>query len=64
MEQKFKKGDVIQLKSGSPEMTVEGYKKIQPFDKPAYDSDDQVNVAWFDTKGGLKRATFHQDALE
>lgn len=30
----------------------------------SYESDDQVDVAWFDTKGGLKRGTFHHDTLE
>ena len=64
MERKFSKGDVVQLKSGSPHMTVEKYKMIQPVDKEAYESDNQVVVAWFDTKGGLKRGTFHHDTLE
>jgi uncharacterized protein YodC (DUF2158 family) len=41
MAGKFKPGDVVQLWSGSPNMTVESYKKNRP---------DTVNVVWFAEK--------------
>jgi len=63
-EQKFKPGDVVQLKSGGPEMTVRGYKMIQPFDAPAYPSDTEVECEWFDDKNQRQKGTFNQDTLE
>lgn len=42
----FQPGDVVQLKSGGPRMTVET-------------SDETLtSCTWFDTKGELKRADF------
>jgi uncharacterized protein YodC (DUF2158 family) len=53
-EQKFKRGDVVRLKSGSPKMTVAGY-----------DPEDGANVTctWFSNKE-LQEQSFHQDLLD
>jgi len=52
-EQKFKPGDIVQLNSGGPEMTVSGY-----------DPKDSLNVtcAWF-SGNELKERSFLQDLL-
>jgi uncharacterized protein YodC (DUF2158 family) len=46
-------GDVVQLKSGGPVMTVES----------RYD-DEKVNCVWFDSKHVEKRGTFPDAALD
>lgn len=53
MEQKFKPGDIVQLKSGGPSMTVRAY---EPTDG------DEVTCGWFEGNTLYEKA-FHQDML-
>lgn len=46
-EQKFKTGDIVELKSGSPKMTIEDVQE----------SNEYVDCVWFDGNV-LKRDTF------
>lgn len=48
----MKKGDVVQLKSGSLKMTIEDVKE-----------EGYVICMWFDGQGDLKREKFHKDLL-
>lgn len=68
--QKFKRGDVVKLKSGSPDLTVDGY--IEPVDVEAIAYRTQprdlgpgvmVNVKWFDGKKALSHR-YHEDLLD
>ena len=57
----FKIGDVVRLKSGGPDMTVEKYPHetidgVQCFDK--------VDCRWFNEETHLKHATFNVEILE
>lgn len=70
MAQKFKMGDVVKLKSDSPNMTVAGY--IEPIDiraavygTPPQDMGEGVIVKcrWFDGKKP-KYGEYHEDLLE
>jgi uncharacterized protein YodC (DUF2158 family) len=57
MPGKFSEGDVIQLKSGGPLMTIEN--AFEPVaGKQTY------RCTWFDGKNELKRAEFKEEALE
>jgi uncharacterized protein YodC (DUF2158 family) len=58
MTKKFKAGDIVQLKSGGPKMTVRFYD--QNFG--GSESDD-VLCEWFDAKAELKYAKFNQESL-
>lgn len=67
---KFIKGDVVRLKSGSPNMTVSRY--VEPIDvlaivsrSPARDMGEPVMVVciWFDAAKSISRE-FHEDLLE
>lgn len=53
LEQKFKTGDIVELKSGSPKMTIEDVQE----------SNEYVDCAWFDGNT-LKRGTFIVDVLK
>jgi len=53
MTEQFEVGDVVQLKSGGPRMTVVGADKPTP---------DEVHCAWF-AKERMERAAFPPDAL-
>lgn len=53
-EQKFKPGDVVQLKSGGPEMTVVRYEPADGLD---------ITCTWFNNND-LKEKSFHQDLLD
>lgn len=54
----YKQGDIVQLKSGGPQMTVNDYAW-----HGNYKSEDTVVCIWFD---GTKRKTaeFHQDTVK
>jgi uncharacterized protein YodC (DUF2158 family) len=56
MDKKFKTGDIVRLKSGSPEMTVEGYKAF-------VEGIGRVKCTYFENDV-IKRAMFEQDVLE
>lgn len=71
MQQNYKRGDVVRLKSGGPDMTISDYEKS--FDvaglfngvrsnEPAEDT-EYVKCTWFEGKQ-LKTGRFHQDLLE
>ncbi|HLO60933.1 MAG TPA: DUF2158 domain-containing protein [Bacteroidales bacterium] len=53
MSQIFKSGDVVKLKSGGPDMTVENYV-----------TDDKVTCVWFDSKNNYNDGDFQQDLLK
>ena len=55
---KFKTGDVVQLKSGETKMTVMDWPVAEMHDHPPY----EIPVAWFEG-ATLKSMTFHSDAL-
>jgi len=50
----FKQGDVVQLKSGGPKMTV---------NEDAY-GNKRVYVVWFDDNGTLQSAYYYQGSLK
>ncbi len=52
-EHKFKIGDIVQLKSGGPSMTVRGYEPVDS---------DEVVCEWFDKTTFCSKA-FHQGTL-
>lgn len=76
MAQTFKTGDIVRLKSGSPDMTVMNYEpvlsinalksafgaRVHPVQEPP---EEPFNVVckWFE-KNNVKKGTFHQDMLE
>lgn len=53
---KFKKGDVVVLKSGGPSMTAGAYHE-------SFQGDDRLTCTWFNN-GERKAETFHEDQLE
>ncbi|MEQ9405595.1 MAG: DUF2158 domain-containing protein [Cyclobacteriaceae bacterium] len=57
IERKFKKGDLVMLKSGGPEMTVNGYAW-----HGNYQSFDTIVCHWFDGKEH-RQSEFDQDAV-
>ncbi len=54
IEQVFKPGDVVELRSGGPKMTVRNY---EPQDSA------EVTCEWFDKSHSLCTKSFHQDTL-
>jgi uncharacterized protein YodC (DUF2158 family) len=69
MTQIFKRGDVVRLKSGGPNMTIDNYERghdiigaINGNAAPSWDT-EYVNCSWFD-KTTRKVGRFHQDLLE
>ncbi len=63
MPQKFKKGDVVKLKSGGPSMTIEKYKLIVGYKKTTV-SENVAICTWFDNDGKLQSVEFEQDSLK
>jgi uncharacterized protein YodC (DUF2158 family) len=53
MAQQFKPGDVVGLKSGGPQMTVDDIE-----------SNGRVKVTWFDDKNQIQNATFAPHMLD
>jgi len=53
----FKIGDAVQLKGGSPIMTVTHLGKMQ-------DGKQNVTCVWFDKDQNEKTSAYHEDALE
>ena len=53
----LKKGDVVKLNSGGPEMTI---SEIENFSE--FSSEKQAKCIWFD-KGELREAIFHLEAI-
>lgn len=64
MADKFNTGDTVELKSGSPVMTVMGYKSTIFPDGSRQTSDTQVECTWFDQKKEKQVSTFHEYTLE
>jgi len=48
----FQVGDVVELQSGSPQMTVE------------HIDSDEISVVWFDSKGDPHRDTYTDKTLK
>lgn len=59
MTKEFKKGDIVTLKSGGPDMTIEEY----PCSDMGIKYDDKAKCVWFDGKK-VCRDTFYLDVLE
>jgi len=64
MLQIFKKGDIVTLKSGGPQMTVEKYKREMVDLYSMRDSDHVVICTWFDNEYKLVSHEFEQEALK
>jgi len=61
LEQKFKKGDVVELNSGNPPMTVADVRKVTMVgDEPSY----TVDVEWIDSNGLPHAGSYDQDMLK
>ena len=58
VEQEFKAGTVVQLKSGGPKMTIDGFKW-----DGGMRSTEEVECLWFDDTE-LKQGTFHISSLK
>lgn len=56
----IKKGTIVELKSGGPEMTVTGFRWLPTKDE--YDK-DYINCKWFSNKE-VKEDQFHVDTLK
>lgn len=64
MERKFKTGDIVVLKSGSPLMTVSNYKTYTDLHNMTTKTSESHLIAyWFDGNKKLK-GEFQQDMLE
>lgn len=63
MGQIFKTGDVVVLKSGGPQMTVEKYKFELVDMYSSRISDHIVWCTWFDNESKLVRHEFEQESL-
>lgn len=63
-ENKFRVGQVVKLRSGGPDMTVEGIELVGDHADPARLVDGSVAVVWFDSaRCEPCRASFPPDSL-
>lgn len=58
MEKKFKRGNVVKLKSGGPDMTVVEYGNWDHSDE------EKVSCRWFEGKGKPHEEQFFEDELQ
>jgi len=63
MEEKFKIGDIVQLKSGGPKMTVHELGRSMRVQNVGGNYNGKVKCGWFNGSE-TNWETFHQDALE
>lgn len=56
----IKVGDVVRLRSGGPEMTVDG----GPYPPSKFHKSAMVDAGWFDRKNEFRRGGFTVDTLE
>ena len=61
MEQEFKKGDIVQLKSGGDKMTIDSFVWNPTTDK--YET-NRVNCVWFNSDNVLCKDKFGTESLE
>lgn len=59
-QSKVKIGDVVKLKSGGPQMTVNDFNDAGGH----YEEGEGIQCAWFDGKLEPQRQIFHIDALD
>lgn len=57
----IKKGDVVRLKSGGPQMTVSQYP-VETIDKKVIDG--KVECEWFNDEGRLTHSLFNVETIE
>lgn len=60
MNNEFKVGDIVALKSGSPDMTIEQFPFIN---NGGYEVNTKAKCVWF-SAGEVKRDVFPIDALD
>ncbi len=65
VKQKYKTGDLVQLKSGSPKLTVEGYRIPSDTDELNchFDGGVYLGCQWFDG-AKLESGEFPEESLE
>ena len=60
MNEKLKIGDIVTLKSGGPDMTIEEY----PISEYGIEDPTKAKCVWFNDKRELCNNIFHIDTLE
>jgi uncharacterized protein YodC (DUF2158 family) len=50
---KFNIGDIVKLKSGSPDMTIQQFL-----------NDNTIECHWYEKKHGIQKEIFHESMLE
>jgi len=63
MQPKFTIGDIVQLKSGGPDMTVSETASYNPFDGSKFPFNGTIYTVWFEN-GKQSGGNFHQDMLD
>lgn len=58
----FEVGEIVKLKSGGPDMTVERDRTL--YDHETSGMPDKTACVWFSENAGPFRDTFHKDLLE
>jgi len=64
MEENFKIGDLVRLKSGGPLMTISSATKTTSFNGGPSKFTGKFKCTWFDAKNEPQFQEFHQDTLE